>query len=158
VVLVGTLSFIVSILPWYLVGRFIRRWSIQKLPRRYQKWLSLTPEQLEQSSQWFQKKGRAALLISFLLPGMRNLVWIPAGISGMRVPVVLLNAGVGSFIYRLVMTSAGLLLGNQYYLVKQYFASVYHLVFLVLTIALVIEGIKSYVRRRRSRRKQQALR
>lgn len=142
VVLVGTVSFVISVLPWYLIGRFIGKWGIQKLPSRYRKLFSLTPERLEQANQWFRHRGGTAILISFLLPGMRNLVWVPAGISGVRLSTALLYLCGGGLVYIGLIAYAGFLLGNQYYLVRKYFISVYHFVLVVLGAALVIWGIK----------------
>lgn len=147
VVLVGTFSFMVSVLPWYFVGRLIGKRGIQKLPKGLRKRLSLTPARLERANQWFQKKGIFAILISFLLPGLRNLIWIPAGVSGMAIPTALICSGLGGFIYIFVMTYAGAILCDQYYLVKQYFTSVYHFAFLILAFTLLISGVRYYFRR-----------
>lgn len=144
VVLTGTVSLLVSILPWYFVGRFVGKWGIQKLPQRYQRWFLLTPERLERANQWLRRRGVAAIFLSFLLPGMRNLVWVPVGMSGMRISTTLMYSCIGAFSYIVVVTYAGFLLGDQYFLVKKYFVSVYHFVLLVLIIALTILGIRYY--------------
>jgi membrane protein DedA with SNARE-associated domain len=149
VVLVGTLGFVISVLPWYFAGRYFGKHGVKQLPSRYRRWLSLSPEGLEKANRWFQQRGKLAIAISFLLPAVRNLIWVPAGMSGMSFASALLYSVVGGFLYILAVTYAGYILGNHYYLVKEYLGSVYNVVLPVLAIAIAVWGVKSYLKRRK---------
>jgi membrane protein DedA with SNARE-associated domain len=141
----GVSGFLLSVLPWYLAGRYLGKKGLNRLLQR-NRWLMISPEKLEQVNRWFQRRGGQAVLLALLLPGTRNLISIPAGISGMRLSMFLTYSTIGATCWLTILTAAGYLLGGRYHLVKQYLGPAYNLAVVILLIAAIIWGMRRYLR------------
>ncbi len=76
--------------------------------------LHFDPEDVELAKLWFRKKGTAAVFLCRLVPIVRSLISIPAGISKMKpVPFLFLTAG-GSFLWNTVLVLLGRAAGNSW--------------------------------------------
>jgi membrane protein DedA with SNARE-associated domain len=93
---------------------------------------------------WFRQYGKQTLLLSLLIPGTRNLIWIPAGISGMPLPLFLTYSSLGATLWLAILTYAGYLLEDRFYLVEKYFSSISNLAIAILAIAAIGWLIKRY--------------
>jgi pimeloyl-ACP methyl ester carboxylesterase/membrane protein DedA with SNARE-associated domain len=60
----------------YLAGRWVGRPALQRAPLR---WL-ISPEKVEQSSQWFRRRGPVVILLSRFIPGTRLPTYFGAGV------------------------------------------------------------------------------
>ncbi len=154
VVLCAVAGFLVSILPWYIAGRALgkRGWHElieQKTGRQKIGFLAISPAKLQKVNRWFRRYGGQALLVSMMLPGLRNMMAVPAGISGMPPLTFLLYTSLGGAVWLSVLTCAGYLLGDRYELISAYFGSGTTLFLLIVGIvALSIWGIRLYLRRK----------
>lgn len=63
---------------------------------------------------WFQRHGPLAVTLGRLVPGVRALISVPAGIAGMRVLPFLFCTIVGTALWTGALTYAGYLLGARY--------------------------------------------
>lgn len=147
-VLAGVVGFLISVLPWYFAGRYLGENGLQKLFRRHRKWLSFSNIALAKARRWFDRYGEQAIFFSLLLPGTRNFISVPAGLSGMPFTTFLLYATLGATFWMALLTGAGYVLGNNYYLVHDYLGPAYNVVIAVLVIAIAIWGVRRYVKRK----------
>jgi membrane protein DedA with SNARE-associated domain len=145
-VLAGVFGFLISVLPWYFAGRYLGEKGLQQLLKRHRKWLAFSNKTLAKAKRWFDRYGEQAIFLSLLLPGTRNFISIPAGLSGMPLTTFLLYATLGSAFWMTLLTGAGYFLGNNYYLVHDYLGSAYNVVFAVLGIAIVVWAIRRYTK------------
>lgn len=72
----------------------------------------LSPEKIEQAEQYFVKNGATSTLIGRLIPGIRQLISIPAGLAGMPLGSFLLYTTLGAFIWNVVLAVIGYWLGH----------------------------------------------
>lgn len=68
---------------WYGVARAYGRIRLLGLAKRYGKWLGLSPETIEQATEWFARRGGWAVFLARILPGVRVYISVPAGLSHM---------------------------------------------------------------------------
>jgi membrane protein DedA with SNARE-associated domain len=149
VVLCAVMGFLLSILPWYIGGRLLGKQGWRKLVDKQPRWLAISPMKLQRANRWFRRYGGQALLVSMLLPGLRNLMAVPAGISGMSAPMFLLYASAGSVVWLSLLTSAGYVLGDRYELISTYFSSTTTIFLLIIgAVAVGILGVRFYLRRK----------
>lgn len=112
VVLAGTAGSLVGGLPWYYLGTVLGRGRVPAwLARRHG---TLHPGKLRTAEQWFARHGGLAVLLARLLPGVRPLVGIPAGMARMPLPTFLLYSTLGTLVWTTGLALAGRLLGANF--------------------------------------------
>ena len=87
---------------------------------RYGKYVYLTPKKLDESDKWFQKHGDKAVLFGRMIPAVRKIVSIPAGLSKMDIKKFMLYSFIGNLPYAFALVYIGYTLGPYYTVVEQY--------------------------------------
>lgn len=72
----------------------------------------LSPEKIEQAEQYFVKNGATSTLVGRLIPGIRQLISIPAGLAGMPIGPFLLYTTIGAGAWNAVLAGIGYWLGH----------------------------------------------
>jgi len=78
---------------------------------RYLKYAKIKESSLEKADKWFEKYGDKSVLLGRLIPGIRELVSIPAGIFNMKPIKFLLFTLIGSCAWSILLTAAGYYFG-----------------------------------------------
>lgn len=120
VVIAGTAGSVLGALPWYYAGRLYGVDRIRHMASRHGRWMTVGPEDVDKSLHAFQRHGKAAVFFGRLVPAIRTLISVPAGIARMPMPAFLAYSTIGSLIWTSLLASAGFLLKAQYALVAQY--------------------------------------
>lgn len=98
-------------------------------------------EDVDGALAWFDKYGKVSILIGRLIPGIRSLISIPAGIDRMNLVTFGLYTLLGSAIWNALLIYCGWVLGENWHVVEgfvdQYSKIVYALVALALVGAFV---------------------
>lgn len=143
------LGFLLSILPWYCAGRFLGEKRLQRLVQR-NRWLAVPTQDIQKGKHWFRKHGGKAVLFCLFIPGSRNLIAIPAGLSGMSPAVFLVYTTLGGILWLSSLITLGYFLGDRYHVVEQHFDSFTSLIFIAGVVVLAIWAIRYYWQRRGS--------
>ena len=114
VILAGTLGSLAGAWFWYAVGRAIGLDRARQLAARHGRWLTLHPADIDRGNAWFQRFGGAVVLFGRMVPGIRSVVSVPAGIAHMPMGRFLLLSAVGTTIWTSVLMGAGFWLGAEY--------------------------------------------
>jgi len=141
VVLAGLLGTVLGALPWYGIGRVINEERIEQWLERHGRWIGISPVELARSRRWFNRFGTALVFWGRLVPGIRTLISVPAGIEMMPMAPFLIWTTAGSLIWTLLLTLAGLLLGESYSSVELWIDPVSKGIKIVLVIALLAGAI-----------------
>lgn len=114
VVLAGSAGSLASALFWYGVGRWIGRDQLSRWTERHGRWLTLTPHDIDQACRWFNRHGGKTVLGGRLVPGVRMLISLPAGIAAMPLPKVLIYVAIGTVLWTGFLTGVGYLLAERF--------------------------------------------
>lgn len=114
VIVAGLLGTVLGAWFWYGIGRLINEERLEHLIGSHGRWLGLTPQGLRQSRRWFNHHGAAVVFWGRLVPGVRTLISVPAGIELMPQPPFLLWTTAGSSILVVILALAGKTLGENY--------------------------------------------
>ncbi len=97
------------------LGAFIIYFIALKLGRtglaKYMKYAKINPDKLTKADKWFEKYGDKSVLLGRLVPGIRELVSIPAGIFKMSLKKFLIFTFIGSCSWSILLTILGYYLG-----------------------------------------------
>lgn len=99
---------------WYLLGRAFGDNRLRGIIARHGRWLTMTPREFDRAQYWFDMHGDKVVLLGRLIPTVRTLISIPAGIAQMPAPRFLLFSGMGSILWCTVLTLAGYWLEDGY--------------------------------------------
>jgi membrane protein DedA with SNARE-associated domain len=144
VIIAGCLGSIIGALPLYYLGYFLGIDKVRRLAQRYGRWVAVSERDVDNAMQWFHDYGPRIVLIGRLIPGVRSLISIPAGICGMTLMRFLLYSAVGTGLWSALLVYLGWLLGKNYEKVAQYVGYVSYVV-----AGLVIAGAVLWVLRKR---------
>lgn len=114
VIAAGTLGTVLGALPLYWLGYKLGAERLEEWCQRYGRWFVISPSDIRKSQRWFDKHGYATVFFFRLVPGMRSLISIPAGISRMSLLPFLLFTTIGSAIWTAMLTYVGRWLGSNY--------------------------------------------
>lgn len=152
-VLAGVIGTIVGALPWYYAGKLVGEKRLKRLADKYGKWITVSSQDIDKAKHWFERYGNKAVLYCRLVPGVRTLISLPAGISNMPLVPFFLYSTIGTTLWVIFLTYAGYLLGNNYELVDEYLGPVSKVVLVILIVAFVVWIVrkKQKARRRKQR-------
>ena len=120
VVVAGSTGSLLGAVLWYYVGRWVGCERLKRWTAAHGRWFTISPEEVDQASDWFHRHGGKAVLIGRLLPAVRTLVSVPAGIAGMPLLPFLLYSALGTLAWSGLLAAAGYLLEGQYQAVAGY--------------------------------------
>jgi membrane protein DedA with SNARE-associated domain len=113
-VLVGSVGSVLGSTLWYFAGYWLGGDRLKRFAARHGRWLTVTPDEIDKADAWFDRHGRKAVLIGRLVPAVRTLISVPAGISEMHLAPFLIYSGIGTLVWTTLLGGAGFLLESQY--------------------------------------------
>ncbi|NHC36963.1 DedA family protein [Scytonema millei] len=143
----GVIGTVIGALPWYYAGKLLGEERLRDWADKYGKWITITGKDIDRSKHWFDRHGVKAVFFCRMVPGVRTLISLPAGIGDMHIVPFLIYSTVGTILWVGLLTAAGYVLGNNYTLVEEYLAPVSKIVLATLLIGLVIIIIRRNQRR-----------
>ena len=114
--------------------------SLETWLGRHGRWIGISPEELARSRRWFNRYGTALVFWGRLVPGIRTLISVPAGIELMPFAPFLIWTTAGSLIWTLLLTVAGFALGESYSNVELWIDPVSKVVKVALVVAVFSGG------------------
>ncbi|MEN4052533.1 MULTISPECIES: DedA family protein [Sulfurimonas] len=121
-----------------LVGAFVNYYLAFTLGRkfllRYGKYFFISPEVLEKMESYFKKHGHISTFSGRLIPGIRQLISIPAGLAKMNLLEFSVFTTLGAGIWALILTLLGYYIGENQELIKEYLKEITTLVVVLLII------------------------
>ena len=118
VMLASTVGAVVGMLPWFIAGRLFGLERFSVLADRYGRWLTINADEVAVAAYWFNRFGRAIVFVGRLIPLIRTLISVPAGLSTMPIWQFILYSSLGAALFNSVMIGAGFFLAEHYHLVE----------------------------------------
>lgn len=133
-VLAGTAGSLIGAVLWYYVGLWLGAERLKSWAARHGRWLTLTPREVQQTCDWFDRHGGKAVFFGRLVPGVRTLISVPAGIARMSLAKLLLYSTFGTALWVALLAGAGFLLESQYRRVEGWVNPVSNVVLVALAL------------------------
>ena len=116
VILCGTIGSLIGAYVNYFVSRYLGRPLIMK----YGTYVLIPPDKFERVEHFFLKHGEISTFIGRLLPVIRHLISIPAGVAGMNHVKFSLYTLLGAGIWCTILTLIGHAIGENQQLIMKY--------------------------------------
>lgn len=131
-----------------LLGPERLRWAFIHLPL-------LNVDDFDKTVQWMEKHGHKGVFFGRMVPGVRSLISIPAGLYKMPFLMFTLLTTLGSAIWNTIFVTFGYTLGSNWTVIEPYTDVISKAVYVIIAIAIVWTLIKLI--RREKRRKEKGL-
>lgn len=143
----GVIGTILGAFPWYYLGRVFDESKLEKLANKYGKWIFVSGGDIEKANKWFNKYGNIAVLLGRLVPGVRTLISLPAGMNQMKMTPFIIYSTIGTLVWVSLLTTAGYILGENYTLIEKYIAPLSKIALLSIGFLFVIWIIRKQMKK-----------
>ena len=136
IIFIGILGSLVGALfNYYFALKFGRKFIIS-----YGKYFLVSPKTLDKLEEFFTKYGEISTFSGRLIPAIRQLISLPAGLAKMDIKKFLLYSGLGSGIWVIFLTLLGYVVGENQDLISKYLkdATIIALIFIVIITIIYI--------------------
>jgi len=122
-----------ALFNYYLAKHYGR-----KAVLRFGKYFFFDEEKLEKMERFFKKHGSFSTLTSRLIPGVRQFISLPAGLSKMPLPPFVIYTTVGAGIWVIVLALLGYIIGENQELINEYLHQIVIATLVIIAFATLI--------------------
>lgn len=133
----GTIGAVLGAIALYYIGVWADEAIIRRFVRRWGKWLTISETELNIALTFFMRRGEAVVFFGRLIPLIRSLISIPAGMRRMNFARFLLFTSIGTSLWNLALTLAGSILGANWKSVLNFLGTYQNVTVVALGLAIV---------------------
>lgn len=137
ITIMGMLGSLTGAFLFYGLGKWLGEPRVRQLMVKFGKYALLSTDDLDRSLEWFDKYDDWVIFFSRMVPIVRSLISIPAGIASMNFAKFSFYTILGTALWSFVLSYGGRLLGEQWPLIAD-FINTYQNVVLVLVVIVVV--------------------
>lgn len=151
VIIAGCIGSLLAAALLYWIGYKFKHETIFKFVDRYGKFLFIKSEDVKKSLSWFEKYGHRIVFFGRMIPAVRSLISIPAGMSRMPFWKFMFYSSLGTIIWTTFLACIGFYFGENQAFMQKIFSQVgYFIIGIVLIIV-------AWIWYRRNQRKSRIL-
>ncbi|RNB59027.1 DedA family protein [Brevibacillus gelatini] len=148
VILSATFGSVLGAILLYGIGYYLDVGKIEKVVERWGHLLRIQQKDVRRAHAWFDKYGYWTILFCRMIPLVRSLISIPAGMTRMNLPLFLLFTSIGTFLWNIALVWVGAFLGESWQDVLHVMDVYSHIVYGVIAVAAVV-FLTVFLRKRR---------
>ena len=149
IILFGTLGAMIGAIINYGLSVWLGRIVIYKFAdSRLGHMCLLSSEKIQRAEEYFREKGNVSTFVGRFIPGIRQLISIPAGLSRMHFGAFLWWTFLGAFIWNCILAVLGYVAAGQMDLIKEYSHEL-SVVILVLLGAVILYYLIRWIIKKR---------
>jgi membrane protein DedA with SNARE-associated domain len=120
VIAMGTIGSLAGATFWFVVARRVGEARLRAWIDAHGKWITMSGGDVDRAKAWFERRGKLAVLIGRMVPGVRTFVSLPAGFTGMAWAPFLLYSTAGTLVWTAALVYAGARLQQNFEMVSTY--------------------------------------
>lgn len=149
IVLFASLGAMIGAIINYLLSLWLGRPIIYKFADSKLGHLCLlSGEKLQKAEEYFNQHGKVSTLIGRMVPAVRQLISIPAGLSKMNFGAFLGYTFLGAFVWNAILALLGYALHGQADLITKYSHEIGYVIFAVVALAIAVLVIKKFLKKK----------
>lgn len=136
VTIVGALGSVAGAYFFYGIGRWFDERRVRYLLQRFGKWFMLSESDLDTTLDWFERYGEYVIFFGRMVPIVRSLISVPAGLAKMNIPRFTVYTAIGTALWSFLLAFAGRLLGESWPIVSEIINQYEHVVLILGVLAV----------------------
>lgn len=120
VLLAGTAGSLAGTSVWYVAARMLGIERFRRLCNFFGRLATISERDIDMAVDWFGRYGIWAVLLGRLIPAIRTLISVPAGLAAMPVWKFLAISTLGTLVWTGFLMGAGLVLHENYHMVEDW--------------------------------------
>lgn len=150
IILFATLGAIIGALVNYYLSISLGRAIIYKFAdSQLGRLCLLSSEKIKQAEDYFNRKGAIATFVGRLIPGIRQLISIPAGLARMPILPFIGFTALGAGIWNIVLAIIGYIVGDNMDLINKYSHEMGYIILALLAIIAIYYIIKKIINKKK---------
>lgn len=150
VVLFGTFGALIGAYINYFLAMWLGRPIIYKFAdSRLGKFFLLSKDKVEKAENYFNKHGKTSTLVSRLIPAVRQLISIPAGLAKMNFIAFSLFTFIGALSWNIILASLGYIAHGQSDLIDKYNHELSVAIVAILVLVVLFLIIRKIIKRKK---------
>ncbi len=145
IIIVGTIANLVGSLIAYYIGYLLEETVLLKIIKKYGKFILISEHEYQRADKWFKKYGDKIIFISRLLPGIRTIISLPAGMFEMDIKKFVIYTTAGCLIWSTILTYAGFYLGENWQSLEGIYRK-FEIIIVVLVAVAVIYYLEKHLK------------
>jgi membrane protein DedA with SNARE-associated domain len=138
VILAGMIGSVIGALALYYFGAWANETVIRRFVRRWGRYAFISENDLDVSLRYFNRHGELVIFFGRLIPLVRSLISIPAGMDRMPLPRFLFYTVLGTTLWSAMLAFLGWFLQANWGLVAGYIEQYQRVVLVLIALAVVI--------------------
>ena len=138
VVIASTAGSVVGAMILYGIGLLLDVERLEKIIDRFGHILRVTKEDVHKADAWFDKYGIWTVLFCRMVPLIRSLISIPAGMSNMKFWLFIVFTTVGTLIWNIILVSVGAALGDNWDRITEFMDIYSNIAYAIIGIGIII--------------------
>ncbi|MFD1173781.1 DedA family protein [Oceanobacillus picturae] len=151
VVIAATIGSLLGAVILYWIGTLLDVDRLERIIKRWGRIARIKVEDVHKADTWFDKYGYWTVLIGRMVPVVRSLISIPAGMSNMRFGLFMLFTVIGTLIWNSILITVGVILGESWHDITSFMDLYSDIVYFFLAVIFAIL-LYLYFRKKRQRR------
>ncbi|WP_168123924.1 DedA family protein [Paenibacillus sp. HB172176] len=148
VIVISTLGSLVGAIILYYIGMLLGVERLERIIDRWGRVLRVKKEDVRKADAWFDRYGYWAVLLCRMVPLIRSLISLPAGMSGMKLVPFLLFTTIGTLIWNTILVLVGAAVGDNWEDIVAFMDVYANIAYGIIALAIVAV-IVLYIRRAR---------
>lgn len=149
VVVYATLGSMFGAIILYKIGSKLNNQSIKKIINNYGKILGLKLKDVDRTMDFYKNYQSKTVFFGRMIPVIRSLISIPAGMSNMNMFSFIVLTAAGSAIWNTMLVNAGAFLGNRWEEISEYISTYSMIIWTIIILVFVILLIHKRVKKKR---------
>ncbi|MCU9615072.1 DedA family protein [Caldibacillus lycopersici] len=138
VIIAATIGSVVGAVILYGIGLLLDVHRLEKIVDKYGHILRVKREDIYRADSWFQKYGFWTVFFCRMVPLIRSLISIPAGMARMSFPLFLLFTTLGTAIWNTILVCLGARVGESWEDIVEYMDVYSNIVYAIIAIIVVL--------------------
>lgn len=137
ITIAATIGALLGAWVYYGLGYILEESRLRALIRNYGKYVLLSESDFDRIFRWFQGKGELVIFFSRMVPLIRSLISIPAGMARISPVRFTLFTALGTALWSLLLAYTGKILGENWGLIGHWISEYRFIVFIMLGVGII---------------------